>query len=209
MLEVRDLRFSYVPDGFGLRVPSLRLDRGKSLVLGGPSGTGKTTLLKLLAGILVPGAGQVLVEGTVPNRLQRLQTMGLIFQDFALLDYLTVWDNVLLPLRLGGLAKPEHDSRAAGLLGDLEIEKYRDVLVRRLSQGEQQRVAIARALVHRPTLILADEPTSALDRRRCQTVTDLLLRQVQEQGSILVVVTHDSGLAQCMDKTVDVEEWVE
>lgn len=182
--------------------------------LGGASGTGKTTVLKLLSGILVPQSGKVELAGESLSeqsghaiREQRLLRMGLIFQDFALLDYLTVADNVLLPMRLSGRLNAGHQEKARELVQALEIGKHWKHPVSELSQGERQRVAIARALVHEPMLVLADEPTSSLDVKRRNLVMDLLLHYTREKKAALLMVTHDEGLSSQLDRVVSVEEW--
>src|SRR4051812_24118057 len=157
MLTARDLHFAYARDGFTLRVPELSVSAGETLGLAGPSGTGKTTLLKLLCGILSPSAGTLrLNDNDMPaisasaRRAARLTQCGLVFQDFALLEYLTVEQNVLLPLRLSGKLRAEHAQQAHAMVERLDIGKHWRKLTSELSQGERQRVAIARALVHRP-----------------------------------------------------------
>jgi putative ABC transport system ATP-binding protein len=214
MLSARDLHFAYARDSFTLRVPGLEVVAGEAVGLGGPSGTGKTTLLKLLCGILTPDQGTVRVGDTdLPSapastrRSVRLQQCGLVFQDFALLDYLTVEQNVLLPLRLAGRLLPGHAQRAQQLVERLDIGKHWRKLTSELSQGERQRVAVARALVHQPKVVLADEPTSSLDSRRKMLAMDMLLEYTKSVGAALVMVTHDTELFPRLDRVVNVEEW--
>ncbi len=200
MLQAHQLRFAYPSGEFSLQVPALTVGAGEVVGLGGASGTGKTTVLKLLSGILLPQSGKVELAGESlleqsghAIRACRLQRMGLIFQDFALLDYLTVADNVLLPMRLSGRLNAAHLAKARELVQALEIEKHWNHPVSELSQGERQRVAIARALVHEPILVLADEPTSSLDAKRKNLVMDLLLHYTREKKAALLMVTHDEG----------------
>lgn len=214
MLEARQLRFAYPSGDFSLQVPALTVGAGSVVGLGGPSGTGKTTALKLLSGILSPQSGAVQLAGEDLFKLSqkavrelRLHRMGLIFQDFALLDYLTVADNVLLPMRLSGQLNDVHKKRARELVEALEIDTHWKHLTSELSQGERQRVAVARALVHEPLLVLADEPTSSLDAKRKTLVMDLLIRYAREKQAALLMVTHDEGLSSQLDRVVSVEEW--
>ena len=214
MLTARDLHFAYARDGFTLRVPELEVQPGETLGLGGPSGTGKTTLLKLLCGILAPDKGtlrlgdsDLLALSTSARRETRLTQCGLVFQDFALLDYLTVEQNVLLPLRLAGKLAPEHATLAKAMVEKLDIGKHWKKLTSELSQGERQRVAIARALVHRPTVVLADEPTSSLDAKRKVLALEMLTSYTKEANAALVMVTHDTELFTRLDRVVNVEEW--
>lgn len=215
MLHARDLQFAYPSGGFGLRVPELRVAAGESVALCGPSGTGKTTLLKLLAGILPIQDGSLTLQSqevtqadSSARRTLRLRKMGLVFQDFALLDYLTVRDNVLLPLRLAGELTPMHEERARELIEKLDLASHWQHLAGELSQGERQRVAVARALVHEPRLVLADEPTSALDPKRSAVVMDLLIHHVKQNHAALILVSHDASLMATLDRTVNVEAWM-
>lgn len=214
MLSARDLRFAYARDGFTLQVPELAVAAAETLGLGGPSGTGKTTLLKLLCGILSPDAGALRLNNEDMRRLRpsamrmlRLTQCGLVFQDFALLDYLTVEQNILLPLRLTGQLSAEHASQARTMVERLEIARHWGKLTSELSQGERQRVAVARALVHRPRVVLADEPTSSLDANRKALVMDLLIHYTKEEKAALIMVTHDADLFARLDRVVNVEEW--
>jgi putative ABC transport system ATP-binding protein len=214
MLHARDLKFSYPSGGFSLRVPDLRVAGGETVALSGPSGTGKTTLLKLLAGILPIRDGSLTMQSqeltqAAPSarRALRRRQMGLVFQDFALLDYLTVRDNVLLPLRLAGELTAAHEIRARELIDQLELKSHWLHLAGELSQGERQRVAVARALVHEPRLVLADEPTSALDPKRSAVVMELLIHHVKQKQAALILVSHDAGLMATLDRTVNVEAW--
>jgi putative ABC transport system ATP-binding protein len=141
------------------------------------------------------------------RRLARLTQCGLVFQDFALLEYLTVEQNVLLPLRLAGKLLPDHPKKAHEMVERLEIGKYWNKLTSELSQGERQRVAIARALVHRPKVVLADEPTSSLDTKRKVLAMDMLVQYSKESNAALVMVTHDTELFARLDRVVNVEEW--
>lgn len=217
-LHVTDLRFAYPGEsgggGFRLRVPQLKLEGGKALALAGPSGAGKSTLVRLLTGLLEPSAGAIWLGDTAlhtlgheERRAFRLAQVGLVFQDFALLDYLTVMENILLPHGFRGAAGDAARGKARELAERLQISQYLDKRVSQLSQGERQRVAVARALVHEPQFIFADEPTASLDPARGRIVVDLLIEDVRQRGACLVMVTHDPNLLPLFDQTVRMEDF--
>jgi putative ABC transport system ATP-binding protein len=181
----------------------------------GPSGSGKTTLLHLVAGILTPDRGAVTVNGVevsalpdAERRAYRITSMGLVFQEFELLEYLSVLDNVLLPYRVTSALRLDHTvvERAHGLADEVGIGDKLDRNVRRLSHGERQRVAICRALVTEPELLLADEPTGNLDPKTKGRVFDLLIQHARRHEKTLLTVTHDHGLLDRFDRVVDVEQ---
>ena len=213
MIELRDVRFEYTRGGFSLRVPDLEISPGTRAAAIGPSGSGKTTLLNLISGIERPEAGQIETAGMRIDKLSpgarrsfRITNIGFVFQDFLLLDYLDVLQNILYPYRL------HHDlrlddaahARAQRLAADLGIDRLLKRRPDELSQGERQRVAIARALVTAPTLVLADEPTGNLDPATKQHALDLLFEQCNALSMTLLMVTHDHGLLERFDQVVDV-----
>jgi putative ABC transport system ATP-binding protein len=174
---------------------------GETVAVMGPSGSGKSTLLNMIAGLDKPTTGTVTVAGQRVDSLGeaalarfRARHVGIIFQFFNLLEDLTVEDNVLLPAQLAGVSRRTAKKRAAELLGEMAIYKHRNDYPARMSGGQRQRVAIARALVNEPELLLADEPTGALDTATGQEIQDLL-RQLNDDGQTIVLVTHDPGLA--------------
>jgi putative ABC transport system ATP-binding protein len=181
---------------------SLDVAAGEVVAIMGPSGSGKSTLLNLIAGLDRPTSGTVTVAGQRIDTLGegalarfRARHVGIIFQFFNLLDDLTVQDNVLLPAQLAGASRRAARTRAGELLARLGLESQANAYPARLSGGQRQRVAIARALVNSPELLLADEPTGALDTGTGQQIGQLL-RQLNEGGQTLVLVTHDPALAQ-------------
>jgi len=215
MIEVRDLAFGYPHDGFALTVKALKVAPGESVAVVGPSGCGKTTLLHLLAGILAPTSGSVAVDGVEVSDLGREDrqdfralTVGLVFQEFELLDYLDVLDNVLLPYRvspaltLDGAAR----RRAVELVEQVGLGEKKTSFPRQLSQGERQRVAVCRSLVTRPKVLFGDEPTANLDADNRDQVMDTLFRYKEEQRAPLVVVTHDRELRGRFDTVADVRK---
>ena len=214
MIVVRDLSFRYA-DGFALDVPALRVDAGERVAVVGPSGSGKTTLLNLLSGIATPEAGEVTLDGAEisamsdrERRTLRAASVGFVFQEFALVDYLTAEENVLYPYRIGrGLRLTrEARERARALLEDFGLGQKTRRRPAQLSQGERQRVAIARALVTRPRVILADEATGNLDPANKEAALDLLFAQARETGAALLCVTHDHELLPRFDRVIDFAE---
>jgi putative ABC transport system ATP-binding protein len=217
-IRARDLRFVYPGSSgerssFGLDLPSWEVRVGERVVLHGPSGGGKSTLLNLIAGLLVPRAGvlEVLGEdmtalGEGGRRAHRIQNMGFIFQDFPLVDYLDVLNNVLLPYRIHPALRLDAATRqrALGLLEQLDLAPLRRRRPPALSQGERQRVAIARALVAEPRLLLADEPTAGLDAARTEGFLELVDSLADERGLTLVLVSHDPTVIARFENTLDV-----
>jgi putative ABC transport system ATP-binding protein len=211
-IELADVVFGYPGGEYTLRVPELCIDRGETVAVTGPSGSGKTTLLHLVAGIALPGAGRIETLGCDlaarsedARRAFRIQNLGLVFQEFELLDHLSVLDNILLPyrldpaLRLDGAAR----SRADDLAQRVGLADKLGRLTDRLSHGERQRVAIARALVVEPVLVLADEPTGNLDPDNKLKVVEILLEDSRRRGTTLVTVTHDHALLDRFERSVD------
>ena len=210
--KVREAGFSYGDEGFRLFVPKFDLSSGERVALIGPSGSGKTTFLHLLAGILVPREGLVRVGEKELSRLDdftrrafRISKLGLVFQDFRLIEYLNARENMLLPYRLGAELRLQESvlDRMRILAERLRVSGLLDSPVKRLSQGERQRVAIGRALLVRPGMILADEPTGNLDPSDKQRIMDLLFDQALELEATLIVVTHDHALLDRFDRVVD------
>jgi len=179
-----------------LDIDSLSLEAGASCAVLGPSGCGKSTLMHLVAGLLSPAQGRVLVAGQDIHALQgsdrdrfRGAQIGIVFQRLHLLPSLTLRQNLLLAGRLGESA--EANARIDALLSALGLDHLANARPSALSQGERQRAAIARAVIHRPALVLADEPTSSLDDANTARVMELLLEQTRACGAALLVVTHD------------------
>ncbi len=175
----------------------------------GESGVGKSTLLNVLAGLDRPDTGRVLIDGTdlsvlddTATTLLRRRHIGFVFQAFHVLPYLSVEQNVALPLELLGIRNPARTARARELLAAVGIDALRARLARELSGGEVQRVAIARALVHRPRLVLADEPTGNLDPQSARQILELLRAQVKSQAGAGVLITHSRAAAETADRVL-------
>jgi putative ABC transport system ATP-binding protein len=177
------------------------------LAIVGPSGSGKSTLLGLIAGLDAPTDGTIALDGRDITALSedelarlRRETVGYVFQSFHLIPTLTARENVAVPLELAG--DPEAEGRADALLRAVGLEARGHHYPAQLSGGEQQRVAVARAFANRPAIQLADEPTGNLDTATGQHVIDLLIRLNRDQGSTLILVTHDPVLAACADRII-------
>jgi putative ABC transport system ATP-binding protein len=216
MIAINNLEFSYPTGNFFLHIPAFSVDEHEKLAVIGPSGTGKTTLLNLIAGIIRPSRGSISVDDTAVDQLNdthrrqfRITHIGFVFQDFELLDYLTVYDNILHPYRITKALHldPAIRDRARMLAEEMDIG---DKLKRRandLSQGERQRAAICRALLPQPRLILADEATGNLDPENKTRILDLLFRAVEEHDTTLLAVTHDHELLKRFDRVIDFRDF--
>lgn len=213
-LQISQLRFRWPGQSQDvLQVADMALPAGERLLVRGDSGCGKSTLLSLAAGVLLPSAGEVSLLGqawqAMPARdreRRRADHVGYVFQQFNLLPYLSVIDNVMLPCRLSArrAQRSGHPEQAAQhLLAALDLAPALwSAPASQLSVGQQQRVAAARALIGQPELVIADEPTSALDERRRDAFMQLLIEQCQQAGSALLFVTHDERLQAYFDHTL-------
>jgi len=211
LIQVRGLTKSL--DTRGRRVDILRgidleIPSGQFAAIMGPSGSVKTTLLGLIAGLDAPTSGQVLLDGEDITKLSedrmavlRGRKIGFVYQSYHLIPTLTAEENVRLPMELAG-EKPGDRARAGELLDRVGLADRRDHYPVELSGGEQQRVALARAFARRPSILLADEPTGNLDSSSGRMVLDLLLDLNREQGATLVLVTHEAAVAQCAERRV-------
>jgi putative ABC transport system ATP-binding protein len=186
---------------------NLELRRGEYLAVMGESGVGKSTLLNLLAGLDRPDSGSVLLEGVELSSLDddattllRRRAVGFVFQAFHVLPYLTVEQNIALPLELLGVAAAERSRRTAAMMAGVGIASLARRHARELSGGEVQRVAIARALVHQPRLVLADEPTGNLDSRTAAQILALLREQIKANSAAGILITHSRAAADTADR---------
>ena len=212
MISVRRLVFEYPRSGYRLQVDSLDIPRDARVAIIGPSGAGKTTLLNLLTGILPADEGDIRVEDTrlsdladAARRDFRLSRVGFVFQDFALVDYLTVLDNIVHPYRIGRALRLDRETLANGrdLATALGLGEKLRRYPAQLSHGERQRCAIGRALIAKPQIIAADEPTGNLDPENKAHIFGLLFKQAQAFGAVLLAVTHDRDLLSDFDQVIE------
>ena len=217
MIRLNNINFRYKSGDFNLSIPDLRVEAGEKVGFVGPSGSGKTTLLNLVAGILTPEKGSVSIDGMeiscqndITRRDFRITNIGFIFQDFGLLDYLDVKDNILHPYRITKALRLNDDvrGRADILAGQMGIGNKLNRHPPDLSHGERQRVAICRALLPGPKLILADEATGNLDPKNKVHILELLFESVDKYDATLLAVTHDQELLPYFDKVVNFNDFL-
>ncbi len=216
MIEIDQLRFQYPRSPFLLTIDSLQIQSGEQVAVVGPSGSGKTTLLNLIAGIEVPNAGSISVLdqkiSAMPDTRRRdfrIAKIGMVFQQFELVEYLSARDNILLPFRINSSLKLTRQMRERGeqLARSMGMEDKLDRYPRKLSQGEQQRIAICRALITEPRLLLADEPTGNLDPTNKHKILEILTAESRANGHTLLVVTHDMSIVDGFQRTIDFENF--
>ena len=216
MIRVDSLEFYYREGEFCLSVPELTVEKTEKVAVIGSSGSGKTTLLNLIAGIVTPMKGTVSVDDLKVNELTdagrrdfRITSLGFVFQDFELLDYLNVMDNILHPYRItGALTLDKAVRERAGILAqEMGIGDKLKRPANDLSQGEKQRAAICRALLPQPKLLLADEATGNLDPDNKTRILDLLFQSVADHNATLLAVTHDYELLKRFDRVVDFKDF--
>jgi putative ABC transport system ATP-binding protein len=218
MIKIDDIRFHYPHGEFSLAIDNLNILRGEKVAVIGPSGSGKTTLLNLVAGILLPQKGKIQIDGFIVSsqndssrRDFRITNIGFIFQDFGLLDYLNVKDNILHPHRITSVLRLTKDVRQRALLlcEQLGISDKLERHPNDLSHGERQRVAICRALLSQPKLLLADEATGNLDPDNKLLILELLFQAVEKHNATLLAVTHDQELLTHFDRVIDFRDFLQ
>ena len=207
MIEFRNVTKVYEPGTRALNDVSLKIEDGEFVFLVGPSGSGKSTIIKILTAELTQSSGSVFVNGFTLEKIRRSavpymrRTLGVIFQDFRLIENKSVYDNVAFAMRVIGASENEIKKRVPYVLELVGLENKSRRLPHEMSGGEQQRVAIARALVNNPNMIIADEPTGNLDPARSLEIM-MLLEQINALGTTVMVVTHEKELVDRFTKRV-------
>ena len=208
MVQMNDVRMVYQSSGtVALDGVDLTINEGEFVFLVGPSGSGKTTIMKLITGEIRANDGQIIVNDFDMRRIKRRKlpkvrrTLGVIFQDYRLIENMNVYDNVAFSMRVVGASNKEIKKRVPYVLELVGLEGREKRMPNELSGGEQQRVAIARALVNNPRMIVADEPTGNLDPVRSLELM-LLFEKINEMGTTILVVTHEKELVNAFSKRV-------
>ena len=207
MIRLKDVEMEYANGTRAIRGISTTIEDGEFVFLVGPSGSGKSTIIKMLTGEEVPTAGRIMINGFSVSNISERQipmmrrTLGVIFQDFRLIEKKTVYENLEFVMRAVGMPMKEIKNRITYVLRLVGLEKKAQSHPSELSGGEQQRVAIARALVNNPSTIIADEPTGNLDPERSMEIMSLLV-QINQLGTTVLVVTHEKDLVNRFEKRV-------
>ena len=203
MLKCIDIHKNYGEISI-LKGISLEVNRGESIAIMGASGEGKTTLLHILGALESPASGEIYINEEKLNKSNaaniRNSLIGYVFQNYNLLEDLSVKDNILLPAMIARTNSPQVQQRALDLLKEVNLEKQTSLLAKVLSGGEKQRAAIARCFANNPEIILADEPSGNLDHANSKIIHDLLISFVKKKNKSLIVATHDVELANLCDK---------
>ena len=218
IVKIESLRFQWSKNNnFKIFVPKLEVGRGKKVLFLGESGSGKTTLLSLICGFLEPLSGSISINEKIISDLTstnkdayRSDNIGIIFQQFNLLPYANVIDNIVLPLYFSKQRSKKVENKinaAVNLCDQLRLpESILNQKASNLSVGQQQRVAVARALIGSPSIIVADEPTSSLDTEAQELFLDLMFDQISKNSSTLLMVSHDKSLTNYFDQVIDINE---
>ena len=216
MIEINDLQFAYQHSNFILEIPNLTIKKEEKVAIIGASGCGKTTLLQLISGIKLPNKGTIAIDSVNLEKLSerhrrqfRITNIGFVFQEFELISYLNVFDNIIHCYRLNPSLKltKEVKNNAYYLADKVGIGDKINRSIDRLSQGEKQRVAICRALLTKPKLLLADEATGNLDPANKERILEILFNYLEEYQATLIAVTHDRELLNLFERVIDFKQF--
>lgn len=217
-IEVKDVTKTYLTGKISYRAlngVTLSVEKGEFVTVLGPSGSGKTTLMNLVGTLDRPTSGSIILDGTDVSSLNdnslaliRNRKIGFIFQSYNLVPYLTVLENVLLPLMVDGKDTPENIAKAKGMLVEIGMDGTFNKKPNELSGGQQQRVAIARSLINDPPIILGDEPTGNLDSKTADAVLNLLMKVSKEKETTVLIVTHDPHVASLSERSIYMRDGV-
>lgn len=211
MIRLTDVQKEYENGTHALRGVTMEVNDGEFVFLVGPSGSGKSTIIKLLTGEVLPSGGRLMINGFNLNNISDRQipllrrSIGVIFQDFRLIEKKTVYENLSFAMRAVGSSPREAKKRIPYVLKLVGLDGKANQFPNQLSGGEQQRVAIARALAKRPKLLLCDEPTGALDDQTGKQILSLLQAQSRAGGMTVVIITHNSALTAMADRVIRVK----
>lgn len=212
MIRLKDVEMEYDNGTKAIKGITLTIEDGEFVFLVGPSGSGKSTIIKLLTGEVEPCAGRIMINGFSVSNISEKQiplmrrTLGVIFQDFRLIEKKTVYDNLAFVMRAVGAPQKEIRKRIPYVLHLVDLEKKADSYPTELSGGEQQRVAIARALGMDTKILLADEPTGNLDTANSENIYSILQSLAHDDGYCVIIVTHDRTLAQKADDILELKD---
>ena len=212
MIRLKDVEMEYPNGTRAIRGISTTIEDGEFVFLVGPSGSGKSTIIKMLTGEEIPTAGRIMINGFSVNNIAERQipmmrrTLGIIFQDFRLIEKKTVYENLEFVMRAVGMPKKEIKQRITYVLQLVGLEKKAENFPSELSGGEQQRVAIARALINSPAVLLADEPSGNLDSHNRDEIHRLFFELRDRLGQTIVIVTHDEHLAAMADRRITMSD---
>ena len=211
MIRLTDVQNEYENGTHALRGVTMEVNDGEFVFLVGPSGSGKSTIIKLLTGEVLPSGGRLMINGFNLNNISDRQipllrrSIGVIFQDFRLIEKKTVYENLSFAMRAVGSSPREAKKRIPYVLKLVGLDGKANQFPNQLSGGEQQRVAIARALAKKPSLLLCDEPTGALDDQTGKQILSLLQAQSRAGGMTVVIITHNSALTAMADRVIRVK----
>jgi len=216
MIDIKNLKFHYPDSNFNFSIENLYIEQGQKVAVTGPSGYGKTTFLNLICGILTPDEGIIKINGEFVTKLSdsqkrafRISNIGFIFQDFELVEYLSLKDNITFPYLINPAIKfdEEIENNFNYLTDKFGLEDKLNRNVNKLSQGEKQRVAICRALLSSPKILLADEPTGNLDPENKENTVNELINYSNQNNALLIMVTHDFSLLDKFERKIDLEDF--